>query len=272
MTRLIRIGECHLDLGGHGLLRGEEAIAIEPIDYRVLLQLVGSAPDCVKTESLFRHNWHNTVVGDNSLHQVIGRLRKALGDSARNSRYIQTLPKIGYRFIADIEDASMLSNGGQHDVGPIIVLPFQNYSDTSNSSFLVDGLVFELCRQLALESVEVVSPASITRARDHGCSDSELGEVLSARSVLSGALMVQGNRLRVTAALSEVETDRLVWSESYDVCGEQIFDAHSDLSGQIVNGVLQGPHLDARRCVRARLKKPVSLNPWKRIDRGWAAG
>ena len=92
-TRLQKIGECHLDLGRHGVVRDGELCHLEPRDFSVLKHLVDSAPNLVPTRALLRRGWRNKVVGDNVLHQSIGRLRRILGDNAKKPIYIQTLAK-----------------------------------------------------------------------------------------------------------------------------------------------------------------------------------
>ncbi len=98
------IGDWTLDVGSHRLRRGNETRLLEPKDLAVLLHLVEAAPNMVPAAELLARNWAGTVVGDNALHQVIGRLRRALGDRARQPKYIETLSRSGYRLIAAIGD------------------------------------------------------------------------------------------------------------------------------------------------------------------------
>lgn len=99
---IIRIGESTLNIGTERLIRGDEDRALDPKELSVLLHLIDRAPDVVATEGLLSRTWPGVVVGDNVLHQAIARLRNALGDDARQPRYIETLPKRGYRLCAEI--------------------------------------------------------------------------------------------------------------------------------------------------------------------------
>ena len=68
----------------------------------VLVALVESSPGVTSVRQLLDRVWPNVVVGDNVVHQAIAHLRKALGDDPRSPRYLQSIPKPGYRLIAKV--------------------------------------------------------------------------------------------------------------------------------------------------------------------------
>ena len=70
----------------------------------VLLALVNAAPDPMTPKELLEHVWPDTVVVDNVVHKAVAGLRRALGDDAQNPKYIETIPRRGYRLIAPVEN------------------------------------------------------------------------------------------------------------------------------------------------------------------------
>src|SRR3954447_11907200 len=78
------------------------ALSLEPKSIRLLLHLIANRDRAVSKEELFNAIWTNTAVTDNALTRVIAQLRRELGDDARQPRYIQTVPTLGYRFIAPL--------------------------------------------------------------------------------------------------------------------------------------------------------------------------
>ncbi len=86
----------------HRLLRGGAALEIEPKAFRVLLYLVENRGRVVPKDELVQAVWAGTFVSDNALTRVIAQLRKQLGDTARDSRVIETVPTIGYRFLPEV--------------------------------------------------------------------------------------------------------------------------------------------------------------------------
>jgi TolB-like protein/DNA-binding winged helix-turn-helix (wHTH) protein/Flp pilus assembly protein TadD len=83
--------------------RAELTLQLEPKVMALLTHLAGHAGQTVSREQLFEALWPGLVVSDDTLTQAVIKLRKALGDSAKNARYIQTIPKRGYRLTAPVE-------------------------------------------------------------------------------------------------------------------------------------------------------------------------
>ncbi|MDW5267590.1 MULTISPECIES: winged helix-turn-helix domain-containing protein [Acidobacteriaceae] len=85
------------------LVREGARVALEPKNLRVLLQLVSHAGRCVQKNTLLDTVWADTFVEENTLTRAIAVLRRVLGDSAQDPRFIETIPTRGYRFIAPVE-------------------------------------------------------------------------------------------------------------------------------------------------------------------------
>lgn len=83
-----------------------EAISLEPQLMAILCYLVNHQDKVISRQELASNVWPNVVVEDNTISKAIGRLRKALDDDSRSPKYIQTVPKRGYRIIATIGDLS----------------------------------------------------------------------------------------------------------------------------------------------------------------------
>lgn len=74
---------------------------IQPKSMSLLIFLMENAGETITKEKIFETIWPDSIVTDSSLSRVITELRKVLGDDAKNPRYIKTIPKKGYRFIAE---------------------------------------------------------------------------------------------------------------------------------------------------------------------------
>jgi DNA-binding response OmpR family regulator len=90
-SRALRIGDCVLDLGSQRLQRGDVSRILDAKAVGVLLHLVEAAPEFVPTADLLARSWADSVVGDNSLHQVIGRLLRLRNDNAADYQSAQEL-------------------------------------------------------------------------------------------------------------------------------------------------------------------------------------
>ncbi len=85
------------------LLRSGAEIHVEPRVMDVLVALAGRRGEAVSKEELIREVWDGRFVSDEVLTVAIFELRKALGDSARQPRFVETIPRRGYRWIPSVE-------------------------------------------------------------------------------------------------------------------------------------------------------------------------
>src|SRR6478672_10469593 len=101
---IYRFGTFAFDDRAAMLTRGERPVALEPQPARALALLLSRAGDVVSREELRAHLWGGDthVDFDRGLAYCIGQLRSALGDSAENPRFVQTLPRRGFTFIAPV--------------------------------------------------------------------------------------------------------------------------------------------------------------------------
>ena len=100
-----------LDLDNACLWRGDQLIPLKPKSFAVLHQLVAHAGRLVTQDALFAAVWPETPAGDAVLKVCIAELRKTLGDTAKAPRFIATVHRRGYRFIAAVEEPPDLPAG-----------------------------------------------------------------------------------------------------------------------------------------------------------------
>src|SRR6267378_7453508 len=99
-------GPFRLDPTEHTLLRDDQVVALTPKAFETLALLVRSSGHLVRKEELIERVWRDTIVEEGNLNVIIHTLRKALGDDPRESKYIETVAKCGYRFVADVRKAA----------------------------------------------------------------------------------------------------------------------------------------------------------------------
>ena len=96
-----------LDAADKRLWREDRAIKLRPKTFDVLAYLVGHAPMLVTQEELHTEVWGNAAVTPGTLSQSVKELRRALADDARRPRFIETVHRRGYRFIAPVRSAAV---------------------------------------------------------------------------------------------------------------------------------------------------------------------
>jgi DNA-binding winged helix-turn-helix (wHTH) protein len=98
-----RFDGVEVDSGGFRVTRAGESIRLEPKAVELLLFLAANAGRLVTKAEIQEAVWKDTFVADNALTRLVAQIRKALGDDAREARYIETVPTRGYRFVARLE-------------------------------------------------------------------------------------------------------------------------------------------------------------------------
>ena len=100
-----RIGEWHFHPASGELRRGSDVRRLEPRAARTLELLLEARGSVVSHEQLIREVWNGRTLSENSVAVVVGQLRRALGDDARDPKLIETIPKRGYRLVAEASAA-----------------------------------------------------------------------------------------------------------------------------------------------------------------------
>lgn len=108
IKHLYRFGEFTVDGDQKVLLRNGSPLPLAPKVFETLLVLVGNSGRIVEKEELISRLWPDSFVEESNLTFNIQQLRKALGDSARQPRFIETVARRGYRFIAEVSENSAL--------------------------------------------------------------------------------------------------------------------------------------------------------------------
>src|SRR5215813_10898499 len=98
--RLLSFDRYSLDLTNERLLHNGDVVSLTPKAFAVLRRLVEDGGQLVKKDDLLRSAWRDTHVSDGVLRVIILEIRRALDDDSEEPRFIETVPRRGYRFVA----------------------------------------------------------------------------------------------------------------------------------------------------------------------------
>ena len=105
-----QFGEFRLDLDGKRLLRHGQTVSLQPKVYDMLVFFVENHGALISRDDLMKAVWKDTFVEESNLRFCIHALRKALGKTADGKDFIETIPKRGYRFTAEVGETSAENN------------------------------------------------------------------------------------------------------------------------------------------------------------------
>jgi adenylate cyclase len=118
----------------------------------------------------------------------------------------------------------------------IAVLPFTNMSDDASNEFFADGITEELLNLLAkIPELEVTSRTSAFQFKGKDVDIPTVAKQLNVDHVLEGSVRKAGMKVRITAQLIDAETDKHIWSETYDRELDDIFAIQDEIARKVVD-------------------------------------
>jgi len=221
------------------LLRDDFPIPLTPKVFDTLVMLVERAGHLVPKDEFLASIWPDTVVEEVGLAHNISQLRRALTDGRDQARFIQTVPKRGYRFVAPV---TIVSAAAGHPEARIVlgVLPFDNLSGDSEREYLADGMTEELIASLGQIDpgrIAVLGRTSMMMLKRRNRSIAEIGRQLNATYLIEGSLRSERGRIRVTTKLIRVSNQAATWSESFDAEPVSLLAFQRELSAAIADQI-----------------------------------
>src|SRR5207248_2555083 len=177
----------------HGL-----RIRLQEQPFQVLTMLLERPGELVTREELREKIWGRTVVDfDHGLNKAINKIRDALGDSAENPRFVETVARRGYRFLA--------------------VLPLESLSGDASQDYFTDRMTDQLITDLGqISALRVISRTSAMAYKRVHRPLAEIARELNVEAVVEGTVLRSGERVRITAQLIQVPNERHLWAQSYE--------------------------------------------------------
>jgi adenylate cyclase len=226
---MLHFADFTLDPSRHLLIRGGQELRAEPKVLSVLSYLVEHRDRVVPKEELLDRLWDEKHVSESALTRVIRDLRRLLGDSSAEPRFIRTVYGKGFAFVGAL--------GEETRERSIAVLPFEDLSAENDQGWFCEGLADEIIN--ALTKVAGLDVLSRKSSHEAGRGDSRAaGQRLGVAHVLEGSVRKSGARMRVTVHLVDVATGRNVWSERYDRDAGDVFAVQEDIAEHAATALL----------------------------------
>ena len=334
--RTARFGVFEADLDGGELRKHGLRLKLSDQPFQILAMLLARPGEIVSREELRELLWpSDTFVDfDHGLNNAVMKLREVLGDSSEHPRFIETLPRRGYRFIAPVESKNAVSgvpapaqafagqlaptqtvvaepvpsnpgllrkvmegqrqghfalpriaalvaavlagsalisgitvhyvrgvNASKGKASPstsLVVLPLENLSGDKEQDYFADGMTDDLIANLAkIRSLRVISRSTAMAYKGTHKPLPQIASELNADAVVEGTVMRVGNRVRITAELVQVSTDRHLWADTYE---SQIGDVLT-LQNRVSSAIVDEIRINLTPEDKERLAKNPSVSP-----------
>lgn len=268
-------GPFQLDTRERRLLRHGEVVPLTLKAFDLLQVLVENQGRLLHKEELLRRVWPDAIVEENNLTVTISALRKALDEGPTDRQYIETVPRRGYRFVADLRASadspeSSRSRPGRRvrafalgamalaalaaagavawvwkrsppattsmPVRSMAVLPFRSL--TNDGEYLGLGIADALITRLgSTKQLLVRSTGSVQKYTKPGLDPVAAGRELQVDSVLEGSIQTSGDRLRTTVRLLRVGDGSTLWAGTFDERLPDIFSVQDSISQRVAGAL-----------------------------------
>ena len=275
---IYRFGPFELDMDKIELRADGEVCPVEPQVFSLLALLVENRERLVTKDEIVEKVWDGRVVSESAVASRVKSARKVLGDDGITQRFIKTIHRQGFRFIADakvVRTENAVPGGGIGAVQSadeinrpsIAVLPFRNIGIVGAYAAIADALPHELIAELArLRWLFVTARGSSFRLRGSDTDIGEIGRLLGVRYCLSGTVEIAGASLAVTVELSDTRDCGVVWAERFAGAVDDVHQIREDIRSQILTALeIQIPLHEA---TLARLTVTENLDAWSAYHLG----
>jgi DNA-binding winged helix-turn-helix (wHTH) protein/tetratricopeptide (TPR) repeat protein len=233
---VLRFDQFELDTAAGELRRQGDRVKLPPQPFRVLELLVRCGGEVLTRADIRERVWGDSFVDfEQGLNFCIRQIREALGDTADAPRFIETLPRRGYRFLLPVEKQAAVE---PKPAPSLIVLPFRMLRPDPNTDFLAWSLPEALTTAMSgLKSIVVRSSLTASRFAAGTQDLKTIAEEVHVDLILTGTLLSTGDEIRVTAQLTEAATGTLRCSHSTQTSIGHVFRLLDELTECLVEAL-----------------------------------
>jgi TolB-like protein/DNA-binding SARP family transcriptional activator len=245
LKHIYQFGPFRLDMGQHLLTREGETLPLTHKAFDTLAFLVQNSGRILQKEEMMNSIWSDSFVEEATLAQNIFTLRKVLGETPLEVRYIETVPKLGYRFIAEVEEllpenSEQMTNQESRNLTArsLAVLPFQTLTNDSGDEYFGLGMADALITRLSnIREISVRPSSAIIKYHRQNIDLYTAGRELKVQLILDGIIQRLDDRIRVTVQLVNTESAVPLWADKFDEKFSDVFTIQDIISEKVVEAL-----------------------------------
>jgi TolB-like protein len=238
MSQVVRFDCFEADLKAGQLRRRGMKVGLPTQSFQVLASLLEHPGQVVTRDELQHRLWNDEVFVDfeHNLNTAIARLREALADSAAHPRFIETLPKRGYRFIGDVSAISVAAVQVPRTRTRLLVLPFVNLCGDAGQEYFSDAMTDEIITALANLMPGQLAVIARTTSMHYKGSHKDVAHIsreLSIDYIVEGGVIRGNDRITVNVQLIRSDDQTHRFARKYDAAMGDVFSLHEQIAQDI---------------------------------------
>ncbi|MFI5097668.1 MAG: winged helix-turn-helix domain-containing protein [Candidatus Acidiferrales bacterium] len=238
MSTTVRFDCYEVDLPAGELYKSGIKINLRDKSFQVLAALLEHPGEVVTREALRQQLWRDAVFVDfdNNLNTAVARLREALCDSADHPRFIETLPKRGYRFLKSVSEPLRAPESKATKRIRLLVLPFLNLSGDQAQEYFSDAVTDEVITALAGLAPQQLAVIARTTAMHYKGSPkgvTRIGHDLRVDYVVEGSVYRTDDHVGVNVQLIQVSDQTHLFAKKFNATLRGLFNLHGSIAEAI---------------------------------------
>ena len=216
------------------LLHHGQPVQLKSKIFDLLLFLVEMRGQLIEKDELMKEIWPDTIVEENNITVSMSILRKILGEERLGREFIETVPRRGYRFVAEVKEipvaplktetdagatkaASHESSEAETPVDSLAVLPVRGDSEDQNVEYLSDGITEAIINTLSqIPKLRVLARSTVFRFKAKDVDPQEVGKVLNVRAVVLIRVTQWADKLIIRSEMVRVSDGTQLWGQQYN--------------------------------------------------------
>jgi TolB-like protein/Tfp pilus assembly protein PilF len=248
-------GPFRADAIRHALLHKGSALALTPKAFETLLVLLQNSGRALGKDELLKTIWPDTFVEEATIAQNIFTLRKVFSARVQGGdQYIQTIPKVGYRFVVTVREVRGQNGslqveqfGGPEEVikfeenterykniNSLAVLPISDELAQPGMEYVGDSITENIVNKLSLlPNLQIKSCSTVARYKRREIDPQEAGRELGVDAILIGSILPFGEKVVIKIELIEVANGWQLWGEQYEERRSELLKVHQEVAKEI---------------------------------------
>jgi DNA-binding winged helix-turn-helix (wHTH) protein/tetratricopeptide (TPR) repeat protein len=231
------------------LLYQNQPVPLKPKILDLLLFLIKKRGQLIGKEELMREVWPDAIVEENNITVSMSILRKTLGEGRSDRQFIETIPRRGYRFVAEVIEQSEEVPAGYLDltipvesegepIDSLAVIPMEGVDKDFNVEYLSEGITESIINVLSrVPKLRVLACSTVFRFKRKDIDPQQVGNLLNVKAVVMIRVIRLGDKLVIRSELVKVSDGSQLWGEQYNRSPSDILALQEEIAKSITESL-----------------------------------
>ena len=224
----------------------DQPVPLKPKILDLLLFLVKNRGQLITKDELMKAIWPDSFVEENNITVSMSMLRKTLSDIGGDNQVIETVPRRGYRFVAEVSELSAADKFDktvqlefeEELINSLVVIPFEGNDKDFNVEYLSEGICESIINMLCrIPRLRVLACSTSFRFKGKDIDPQQVGRLLNVKAVMMIRVLRLGDKIIIRSELVKVTDGSQLWGEQYNRSPSDILAIQEEIAKAITGSL-----------------------------------